>query len=105
MIYINCHLEKADQRSLLFAVQAIAEMDRAAQQSAALVEQAHQLVRLVGVFKVERDHAAAPVRMAGKRKQSKLTLVSAARRQYGSRLTRRRSMDSRLRGNDVSGPA
>jgi hypothetical protein len=30
----------------------------------------------VGVFKVERDHAAAPVRMAGKRKQSKLTLVA-----------------------------
>jgi hypothetical protein len=53
MIYITCLLEKADQRSLLFAVQAIAEMDTAAQQNAALAEQAHQVVQLVGVFKVE----------------------------------------------------
>jgi methyl-accepting chemotaxis protein len=67
--------------------QAIAEMDTATQQNAALVEQAaaaaeaqqdqaNQLVQLVGVFKLEKDQAAAPVRMADKRKQSKLQLVA-----------------------------
>jgi methyl-accepting chemotaxis protein len=67
--------------------QAIAEMDTATQQNAVLVEQAaaaaeaqqdqaHQLVQLVGVFKLEQDHVAAPVGKAQTRKQPKLTLVA-----------------------------
>jgi methyl-accepting chemotaxis protein len=67
--------------------QAIAEMDTATQQNAALVEQAaaaaeaqqdqaHQLVQLVGVFKLASDQQVmAPVRMADKRKQAKPQLA------------------------------
>ena len=64
---------------------AIAEMDTVTQQNAALVEQAaaaaeaqqdqaHQLVQLVGVFKLASDRGAAPVDMHSRRKQPKLVL-------------------------------
>jgi methyl-accepting chemotaxis protein len=64
---------------------AIAEMDTVTQQNAALVEQAaaaaeaqqdqaHQLVQLVGVFKLASDRGAAPVDMNSRRKQPKLAL-------------------------------
>jgi methyl-accepting chemotaxis protein len=59
---------------------AIAEMDTVTQQNAALVEQAaaaaeaqqdqaHQLVQLVGVFKLASDRGAAPIDMNSRRKQ------------------------------------
>jgi len=65
--------------------QAIAEMDAVTQQNAALVEQAaaaaeaqqdqaHQLVQLVGVFKLADDRRAAPVSRMGQRKPSQLAL-------------------------------
>ena len=64
---------------------AITEMDAVTQQNAALVEQAaaaaeaqqdqaHQLVQLVGVFKLASDRGAAPVDMNSRRKQPKLAL-------------------------------
>jgi len=66
---------------------AIAEMDTVTQQNAALVEQAaaaaeaqqdqaHQLVQLVGVFKLASDRGAAPAVVNDKRKQTKLALVA-----------------------------
>ena len=66
---------------------AIAEMDTVTQQNAALVEQAaaaaeaqqdqaHQLVQLVGVFKLASDRGAAPAVVNDKRKQTKLVLVA-----------------------------
>jgi methyl-accepting chemotaxis protein len=68
--------------------QAIAEMDTATQQNAALVEQAaaaagaqqdqaHQLVKLVGVFTLAHDQTTAPAGMAAKRKQTRLALATS----------------------------
>ncbi|MYM68305.1 methyl-accepting chemotaxis protein [Pseudoduganella sp. FT55W] len=73
---------------------AIAEMDTVTQQNAALVEeaaaaaeaqqdQAHQLVQLVGVFKLASDQshqATAPAAPAGQRKRAQLSLVAPRRR-------------------------
>ncbi|NGZ88263.1 methyl-accepting chemotaxis protein [Duganella aceris] len=72
---------------------AIAEMDTVTQQNAALVEQAaaaaeaqqdqaHQLVQLVGVFKLASDRGAAPVGVGSKRTQTRLALAAPR----GSRL-------------------
>jgi methyl-accepting chemotaxis protein len=66
---------------------AIAEMDTVTQQNAALVEeaaaaaeaqqdQAHQLVQLVGVFKLSSDRGAAPVGLVEQRKQTRLSLAA-----------------------------
>ena len=67
--------------------QAIAEMDTVTQQNAALVEeaaaaaeaqqdQAHQLVQLVGVFKLASGRRAAPVGSLLKRQRPKLALAA-----------------------------